>query len=174
VNYVVAQLDDPYGLINQSSENGTSLKSEPIRMGTFVKAKIFGIESDNIISIPRKAIRGENKIYLLGKDKKLDITEIDILRTDSKNVYVSAGVDDGQQVIVTKLSTAINGMKLRLPGDPIENQSKDKPSKVEEVDGMNDDESMMAGKESTDQESSKANTEKASVKEDKLKDGGNL
>jgi len=143
VNYVVAQLNDPYGLLqvkegdDSSLKAGHSFKAEPIQMGTFVKAKIFGIESENIITIPRKAIRGANEIYLVGKDKKLHITNVDILRSDANNVYISSGVEDGTQVIITKLATAVNGMAVRLLGDPIKDVLEDKLSKSEDVDGGN-------------------------------------
>ncbi|PHS12493.1 MAG: efflux transporter periplasmic adaptor subunit [Kangiella sp.] len=168
VNYVVAQLNDPYGLLQVKEGDDSSLKAEPIQMGTFVKAKIFGIESENIVTIPRKAIRGANEIYLIGDDKKLNITKIDILRSDANNVYISSGVDDGTQVIITKLATAVNGMAVRLPGDPIKNLLEEKAPKVEDADGTDSEssESMLAGK-------SAPVTPKVEEKAP-LKDGGNL
>jgi RND family efflux transporter MFP subunit len=173
VNYVVAQLDDPYGLMSQTSQMNPSA-AEPIRMGTFVKAKIFGIESDNIISIPRKAIRGENNIYLLDDNKKLNITQVDILRSDANNIYISSGVDDGEKVIVTKLATAVNGMKLRLPGDKETQQIEGSTSKIEEADGSGDDGSIMAGKASPESDVNKANSDEPSIKDESIKNGGNL
>ena len=111
VNYVVAKIDDPYGLLSENK------MMEPIRIGTFVKARILGIEMDNIISIPRKAVHGENEIYLLDKDRKLNLSKVDILRSDSNNIYISTGLSDGEQVVLTKLATAVDGMKLRIKDD---------------------------------------------------------
>lgn len=146
VNYVVAQVNDPYGLL---SEKGSV---EPIRIGTFVKAKIIGIETADIIAIPRKAVRGASNIYLIGEDRKLNVTEVDILRSDDKSIYISGGLEDGQQVVLTKLATAVNGMTLRLKGDP-DTSSEDSASanpKPEEADGSQTDETRMAAKGSPD------------------------
>jgi RND family efflux transporter MFP subunit len=146
VNYVVAQINDPYGLLK--SDANTNAKPNPIPMGTFVKAKIYGIESENIITIPRKAVRRENEIYLLDDNKKLNITKVDILRTDADNVYISSGIDDVKQVIITKLATAVNGMAVRLVGDSAKNIIEKNIPKVVEVDGFNskNNESILAGK----------------------------
>jgi multidrug efflux system membrane fusion protein len=127
VNYVVAQINDPYGLLvnteqsNLKTNNSKTINTEtinnPLLIGTFVKATIIGIETDNIIAIPRKAVRDENKIYVLDENRKLDINQVDILRSDSKNIYISAGLKDQSKIVVTKLVTAVNGMKLRLKDD---------------------------------------------------------
>lgn len=112
VNYVVAQINDPYGLISDSNV------SQPIRMGTFVKARIFGVETPDVISVPRKAVRGTDELYLVNDDKKLSFAKVNILRTDSKNIYVSEGLEAGDKVVLTKLATPIEGMSLRVEGDP--------------------------------------------------------
>jgi len=142
VNYVVAQINDPYGLLPENAS------VEPLRIGTFVKAKIIGIETANIIAIPRKAVRGANDIYLIGDDRKLNVAQVEILRSDDKNIYISAGLEDGQQVVLTKLATAVNGMTLRLKGDPeispmIDSTDESKP---EEADGSQNNGTMVAGK----------------------------
>ncbi len=111
VNYVVAQINDPYGLLTDSKT------VEPIPMGTFVKAKIMGIELADVVAIPRKAVRGTNEIYLISDERKLNIAKVDIIRTDSQNIYVSAGLNTGDQIVMTKLTTAVNGMSLRLKED---------------------------------------------------------
>jgi len=169
MNYVVAQLHDPYGL---SSKSGTI---EPIKIGTFVKAKIIGVETSGIIIIPRKAIRGANKLYLMDENQKLNITEINILRSDSKNVYISDGVNGGDQIVLTKLVTAVNGMTLRLPGDPKTPSADDNFKKIEEADGSSSDQTSMAAKGSSvkqgvskelpEQETKKDNDGELSVKE---------
>ncbi len=138
VNYVVAQLNDPYGLLQTKQSDDSDLSVEPIHMGTFVKAKIFGIEGENIMTIPRKAIRGANEIYLVDDNKKLKITNVDILRSDANNVYILSGLEDGAQVIVTKLATAVNGMVLRLADDPVKNLVVERALKSKENSTLKD------------------------------------
>jgi len=138
VNYVIAQIDDPYGLISNDQ------LTEVLPIGTFVNAKIIGIETPNIIAIPRKALRGANKIYTVADDRKLDITEVEILRSDSQYVYIMDGLQDGSHVVLTKLATAIGGMSLRLKGDPEPVDSK--AIKPIEADGQTDKQTRMAEK----------------------------
>ena len=113
VNYVVAQLNDPYGLIDSKGN------AEPIRIGTFVKAKIYGVLTRNVVTVPRKAVRGSNSLYLVDENRKLNFSKVNILRSDSKNIYISDGVDSGDKIVITKLATAVEGMSLRLEGDPV-------------------------------------------------------
>ncbi len=176
VNYVVAQLNDPYGLLQAGTNLDPGLKANPIQMGTFVKATIFGIESDNIITIPRKAIRGANEIYLVDDNKKLNIIKVDILRADTNNVYISSGIADGKQVIITKLATAVNGMAVRLPGDPVKNLLEDNAPKVKEVDGANSEESdsILAGKSAPDTTKMEDHSKKNVKEKAPLEEGGNL
>lgn len=160
VNYVVAQLHDPYGLISSTGV------AEPIPMGTFVKAKIIGVETSDIISIPRKAVRGANKLYLVDENRKLNITEIDILRSDSKNIYISAGLNGGDQIVLTKLATAVNGMTLRLPGDPVSPSIDDGNKKPEEANGTVDNKARVAAKGSPTMEQESEDESKQEAKKD--------
>ncbi len=144
VNYIVAQIDDPYGLMMENSSNNA------IRIGTFVKAKIIGHETQDIIAIPRKAVRGENKIYLINRDKKLEVASVDILRGDSENIYISSGLDDESQVVLTKLTTAVDGMSLRVEGEEsVPTTPNARPSKIIEADGSPTEKSIMATKSSS-------------------------
>ena len=176
VNYVVAQINDPYGLL---SDSGTT---DPIPMGTFVRAKIIGIELADVIAIPRKAVRGANEIYIVDDERKLTVTAVDILRTDNENVYVSAGLKTGDQIILTKLATAINGMSLRLKGDINQAPSETDVNKVkpEEADGIETSQSLLASKGTTrlpeeeDESSEKQSSDELEVKAVKVPESGDL
>ncbi len=169
VNYVVAQIQDPYGLLSQTGY------ATSIPMGTFVKAKIIGIETSNVIAIPRKAVRGANKIYLIDENRKLNIIEVDILRSDSKNIYISAGLNGGEQIVLTKLATAVSGMTLRLPGDPVTPLNDNELNKPEEADGSASNKTRVAAKgtpvlENGESEENEENGEKSDKSLDKAKD----
>jgi hypothetical protein len=120
VHYVIAQIDDPYALDAASNH-------EELHIGTFVNAVISGKVLNNLVVIPRGAIYGANSLYLVDKDNKLQITTINILRTDSKNAYTLDDFPDDNRIVVTKLLSPLQGMKLRING---ENQNiKNKMSK---------------------------------------------
>lgn len=146
VNYVVARINDPYGLLSKNDS------ANLLPIGTFVKAKIIGIETPNIIAIPRKAVRGAKQIYVIGDDKKLNVKNVEILRSDDKFIYIAGGLNTGEQVILTKLATVINGMSLRLKSAPLPENNSNQPNsdsiKPIEADGIINEQPQMASKKS--------------------------
>jgi hypothetical protein len=60
----------------------------------------------------------------------LKIRKIKVYWRDAQSVLVSDGLHDGERLILTNLSTPIEGMKLRLVGD------KKNPSAMKKKKGM--------------------------------------
>ncbi|TKB47081.1 efflux RND transporter periplasmic adaptor subunit [Thalassotalea mangrovi] len=112
VHYVVAQINDPYNLL--SDDNGDSGE---LRMGMFVKANIKGKTFQDIVAIPRSAIRGAGQVHLVDEDNTLKIITVDILRSDKEYAYIEGDIIDGVRVVTTRLEMPVQGMKLRISGE---------------------------------------------------------
>jgi len=125
VHYVIAKIDDPYAL--EASSN-----HDELHIGTFVNAVISGKVLNNLVVIPRGAIYGANSLYLVDKDNKLQITTINILRTDSQNAYTLDDFPDDNRIVLTKLLSPLQGMELRISGEDqsIKNKMADEKTKV--------------------------------------------
>jgi len=125
VHYVVAQLDDPYGIIegNQAGE---------LRMGTFVNADITGKTVQNALAIPRRAIHGANTVYLVDEENKLHISQIDILRSEVEYVYTLETLPENQRLVVTNIETPVDGMTLRINGEAVAEAQTDEISNDDE------------------------------------------
>lgn len=104
VTYAVASVVDPYQL--NGDEN-------PMPIGTFVAATIHGAVAENIIRVPRRIIRGSNEIVFVDAEDKLNIRNVDIVRSDADYAYISGGAEAGERVVVTVLETAVNGLQVR-------------------------------------------------------------
>jgi len=130
VNYIVAQINDPYGFMAiDNLSKDSSHTALPI--GSFVKAKITGKEVADVTAIPLTALRGANEIYLVDENNKLKTQRVDILRSDQKYIYVSSTIPQGYQVVLTKLATAVNGMSLRIKANAKEiSQEKQLPKAI--------------------------------------------
>ena len=87
-------------------------------MGTFVSATIAGSEAENIIRVPRSVVRGSDELVFVDDESKLRIRKVNIIRGDANFVYLGGGADVGERVVVTSLETPINGMAVRVKGDP--------------------------------------------------------
>ncbi len=109
MTYLVAEINDPYALLNENNET-------PVRFGSYVKAKILGLELAQATSIPRYLVEN-SRVALLDSESKLHYSEVTIVRQNGKNVIISKGLSDGDQLIVSALDYPIDGMKLALIGD---------------------------------------------------------
>jgi hypothetical protein len=104
VTYAVASVVDPY----QLHGDGSSMP-----MGTFVAATIQGAVAENIIRVPRSVIRGSDELVFVDSENKLDIRNVQIVRSDADYAYLSGGAVPGDRVVITVLETAVNGLKVR-------------------------------------------------------------
>lgn len=110
MSYFVAQVQDPYGLIDEKKHE------IPLRFGAYVNAKIKGIELTSATIVPRYLVV-DDKIATLDQDNKLQFVAIDIVRQVGRDVIVASGLNEGDQVITSALDYPVNGMKLALPDD---------------------------------------------------------
>jgi len=84
-----------------------------LRPGMFVTIKIKGKSVDHAYVLPRYVVYPGDVIYTL-QDGKLKIKEVGILRTYKDSVIVNEGLSEGDRIISTPLSGAVDGMSVRL------------------------------------------------------------
>ena len=121
VTYAVARIEDPYKLLPGASEES------PLPMGTFVAANIEGATVDNVIRVPRSALRGNNQLMFVDADNRLRMRTVDVLRADAEYAYLRGGAMPGDRISATAIESPINGMKVRTADDPVA-----EPADVEE------------------------------------------
>ena len=107
VTYAVAEIADPYKL----ESSGVVLP-----VGSFVSAQIQGKVADNVIRVPRGLVRGSNELVFVDEKDELRIRNVEIVRADAEDVYISGGARPGDRVVTTVLESAINGLKVRIAG----------------------------------------------------------
>lgn len=81
-------------------------------IGLFVEALIDGINLKNIFSIPMNAISENNEVYIVNNDNELESRQLSILKKYSDFVIVKDGLKAGERIVISKLSTASNGIKV--------------------------------------------------------------
>jgi RND family efflux transporter MFP subunit len=129
VTYAVARIEDPY-LIHDKTRYRT-----PLPMGTFVAARIEGLTVDNVIRIPRSALRGNNQLLFVGSDNRLRVRTVDILKADAVYAYVRGGAVTGERISVTAIESPINGMKVRTSDGTEDEPGKDDAERLASGDG---------------------------------------
>ncbi|AQT70002.1 Multidrug transporter MdtA [Anaerohalosphaera lusitana] len=100
---VVVQVPQPF-----ENANGRP----PLQPGVFVDVDIIGKQLKNVIPVPRTALHKRNELWI-ANDSRLHIKEVDIIRMDKENAYISAGIPDGTIVITDSLEAVTDNMKIR-------------------------------------------------------------
>ncbi|MEJ2530207.1 MAG: efflux RND transporter periplasmic adaptor subunit [Halioglobus sp.] len=106
VLYLVARIEDPYGLDHPGRE--------PLRIGTFVNANIEGRELQQVVTLPRYALRAGNLVWIVDDSLHLRSRKVTTLRVGGDRVFVSAGLDDGELVSLTALDSAFAGASVKI------------------------------------------------------------
>ena len=116
VTYAVARIDDPYQL------SAVDDSVAPLPMGTFVAATIEGKTVENVLRIPRSALRGNGQIVVVDDDNRLQIRSVDILRADAEYAYLLGGAVAGERISLTAIENPINGLHVRTDSESVDRQ----------------------------------------------------
>ena len=108
VTYAVARIEDPYALTSDR---------EPLPIGSFVGARIEGSSVEDIIRVPRSALRGSDQLVFVDEENRIRLRTVRIVRSDADFVYLSGGAQPGDRIVVTTMERAVNGMKVRINSD---------------------------------------------------------
>ena len=102
-------------LVAQVDSNPSTV---PLSVGLFVSAEIEGLAAENIVVLPREALRNDNQVLVVDGDDKLRFRKIVPLRLYQNNLLVRSGLETGERVCVSPVQTAIEGMVV----NPIPNE----------------------------------------------------
>lgn len=105
--HVVARVDDPY-VRNRGGDK------PPFTVGMFVHAEIQGLEVENLVAIPRTALRNNNQVLIVDPENRLRFRNVEIFRLETEIAYISSGLKNGDQVCVSTLLTVVEGMPVEI------------------------------------------------------------
>ncbi len=111
VVYAVARVVEPYGVLGVSRQT-------PLRVGTFVRAEIQGLEANDVVVLPRSVLRTNDTVLIANRENELEIRQVDVFRAEPESVYISEGIGDGERVIVTAIDAPIPGTRVAVSGEP--------------------------------------------------------
>ena len=100
---LVASVADPY-------REGTT----PLPVGLLVDAVITGGVQPNIVKLPRVAMVSPSEVYIVDSSDRLARRTVTVLRSQGDFVYINDGLLAGDRVCLSRLATAMPGMKVRV------------------------------------------------------------
>ncbi len=111
VVYLVVQVNNPYS-------RGPDPDRPPLAVGMFVEAEILGKVVENVVVLPRAAMRNHNQVLIVDDENRLRIHTVEILRTDREQIIVQKGLTAGERISVSALDAVVDGMKVRTSPSP--------------------------------------------------------
>jgi len=89
----------------------------PLLLGSVVTVSLPGKTLMNCCKIPRSAVRANNTVLLVDENNRLEIRPVQSSRQDDEFIYVTEGVETGDQIILSPVAAPITGMELIISRD---------------------------------------------------------
>ncbi|MBU1429739.1 efflux RND transporter periplasmic adaptor subunit [Myxococcota bacterium] len=102
---IIIEVEDPLGL--KSDE-------PPLLLNDFVEVELRH-QTRHAVALPRAALREGDRAWVMSPQDTLVLKDLKIARRERDVVLVEAGIEPSERVILSRLGTALPGMKLRLP-----------------------------------------------------------
>ncbi len=84
----------------------------PVPVGMFVHAEIRGRKVEQVIRLPRSAMRDDDQVLVVDPDNRLRFRQVSVLRLEHDNMLVDGGLEDGELVCISPLQTVVDGMRV--------------------------------------------------------------
>ena len=107
-----AEIDVSSRMVQLVARVESSSNPVPLSIGLFVSAEIEGLAADNIVVLPREALRNNNQVLVVDKENRLRFRKIDTLRLYQDDLLIKSGLEAGERVCVSPIQTVIEGMKV--------------------------------------------------------------
>lgn len=114
-----AEIDTRTRMVNAVVRvEGNSMDDKPdLPVGLFVNAAIEGRTADNVVLLPRGALRNQNQVLVVDQDSRLRYRNVDLLRFEEDNVIIQGGLNAGETVNLSPIQTVVDGMRVKPLAD---------------------------------------------------------
>lgn len=103
---VIVSVSDPLGVLDPGAEKPRLI------VGTFVETEMAARMLENVVRLDRAHLHQDDTVRLM-RDGKLAIRTVGVAFRDAEHAYIRDGLETGDLVVTTKLSTVVEGAGLR-------------------------------------------------------------
>ncbi len=90
-----------------------AFQGQRVVLGAYATLALPGPSFRNAAILPAEALRQDNSVWVFGDKSTLEIRAVEILARDSRNIVVGEGLAEGEEVILSHVSSPLQGMKLQ-------------------------------------------------------------
>jgi RND family efflux transporter MFP subunit len=87
----------------------------PLVQGMFCRVDIAGRSLENVFALPRSAVSFEQTVYVV-QENRLHTRKMQVARTEESTAFISGGLQEGEQIIVTRLENPLENSLIRIEG----------------------------------------------------------
>ena len=88
----------------------------PLLLGSYVEVSVVGETLNDVIQIPRIALREGAKVWLVDEENRFRIRDVSVAWGDRENVAVR-GLKAGQRLVMSRVATPVEGMLVSVQGE---------------------------------------------------------
>jgi RND family efflux transporter MFP subunit len=107
-----AQIDTASRMVHVVARVDNAAQDAPLTVGLFVNAEIEGLLAEEVVVLPRSALRDGNRVLIVDAEDRLRYREVELLRLHRDQVLIRAGLEPGERVCISPLQTAVDGMPV--------------------------------------------------------------
>jgi multidrug efflux pump subunit AcrA (membrane-fusion protein) len=86
----------------------------PLLLGAYAQVHIEGPPLQGALALPTKALRDQDKVWVVGQDGKLEFRQVRLLWSRADEVVVAGELAPGEAVVTSRLATPVEGMSLAV------------------------------------------------------------
>lgn len=102
--FAIARIDDPFGLNSGNPE---------LRIGQPVRAAVEGVVLEDVFVLPRSALRGLSRVYLIDREKSVIVrSEAHPIWSTPEALVCRDGFEEGDWLAISRLPYAPNGAAI--------------------------------------------------------------
>ncbi len=94
-----------------------SRSTPPLLSGLYAEVEFSGQRRPGCLAVPRSALRSGDQVYVVDPESRLARREVEIAMRQAAFVCVQSGLEAGDQVVLTDLTPAVQGMLLAPVAD---------------------------------------------------------
>ena len=108
-----AQIDTMSRMVHVVARVDNDDQDSPLAVGLFVSAEIEGLTAEDVVVLPRSALRAGNRVLVVDAEDRLHYRDVEPLRLYQDDVLIRAGLAAGERVCVSPIQTVVEGMPVK-------------------------------------------------------------
>lgn len=83
-------------------------------LGSYVRVRIEGPEIEDVVVLPRSALREGGSVWIVREDSRLEVRPVKVVWSDRDRAAVGEGLAGGESIVLSEIAVPLTGMLLKV------------------------------------------------------------